>query len=158
VIWHLNARRAGPAGQPPWLAKTVPSDPDHRIKFRSTVNGRRLPPAMGNTAETLARARGTGGSPEGLPQRQGPAEVTRKSTASSERVGSVGKGAGLQICATAVASFSSGLQGPRLRCPWTRREGGVRFLGLIGVYSCRRKRQRGSRVTARISSSLHNEI
>jgi hypothetical protein len=73
-------------------------------------------------------------------------------------VGLTGTGAEMQICTTAVASLSSGLQGPCLRCPWAKKRGRVRFLGLIAVHSCRRKRQRGSRVAAKISSSLHIEI
>jgi hypothetical protein len=84
--------------------------------------------------------------------------VARRTTATPGMVFIDDLGARMQIFAMAVASFPSGLQGPRLRHSWTKREGGIRFLGLIGVYSHRRKRQGGSRVTARISSSLHNEI
>jgi hypothetical protein len=79
-----------------------------------------------NTAETLAEGAGHRGSPEGLPRRRGPAEATRKSTASSERVGSVGKGAGRQICTKAVEMLDSGLQKSIIPASLDQEKGRVR--------------------------------
>jgi hypothetical protein len=67
-------------------------------------------------------------------------------------------GARMQISMTAVASFPSGLQGSRLRCPWTKRRVG---LGSHGGGECELAKERGrgaSDSVAFVPSSLHTTI
>jgi hypothetical protein len=63
-------------------------------------------------------------------------------------------GALMQILATAVAELDRGFQEVIVSAFLGQERGRVRILGLVEVYSCRRKRRRGSRVAARSFSSL----
>jgi hypothetical protein len=60
---------------------------------------------------------------------------------------------GKKICRSAVAELAGVLQRVSALVFLGQIKGRVRFLGMLEVYSCRKRGQRGSRATARSSSS-----
>jgi hypothetical protein len=124
--WRFKpCRQLGPAGQPAREAEEVSGDVGRPIKSTSMADSRLRPLATRSREETLARPGGDDGSPGGLPRRQEGDRAARRVVASSSMVGMAGKGAGRRICMKAVASSTSGLQGPRLRHPRVKQKGRV---------------------------------
>jgi hypothetical protein len=139
-------------------AEPVRRDQGRSIKARSTALDLLLPLAGEDRDQTLAGSGEGSGSPRGLPRPWGGDGATRRIGASSVRGGTAGWDPRMRICVTAGAELDHGLQATRLRRPWTKREGGVRLLGVLGVHSCRNREHRGFRSPAISSSSLQTEI
>jgi hypothetical protein len=76
---------------------------------------------------------------------------------SSTRGGTADLVPGRRICTTAVEELARVLQRVDDSAFLGQSKGGVRFIGKSQVHAYRDRGLRGSRATARISSSLHNK-